>query len=78
MNDVLADAPGRLVHRLRELKDPHEQVLLAVRSVLSREPTADEFKLLGEYVNQRKDRPVQGLRQLVWALAASAEFRFNY
>ncbi len=77
-NEFLRDSKDRLVGRLTELSDPQEQIELAVWSVLSRAPRSDELTLLGEYLQQRKDRPVDGLRQAVWALLASTEFRFNY
>jgi hypothetical protein len=51
---------------------------LAVRSVLSRPARPEEVKALVEYMRQRADRPVDACRQTVWALLASAEFRFNY
>jgi len=31
-----------------------------------------------QYLMERKDRTVEACRQLVWALLASAEFRFNH
>ena len=49
-----------------------------MNNVLCRPATDEEIKLLGDYLDRRKDRPVEGYRQLVWALLTSAEFRFNY
>jgi hypothetical protein len=43
-----------------------------------RQPTDEEIDLLGRYLRQRQDRPVEACRQIVWALLASTEFRFNY
>jgi hypothetical protein len=76
--EYLADAADRLVGRLKTLKTPKEQVDLAVRTVLSRPPTAEEAKLLEDYLQRRQDRPVEACRQLVWVLITGAEFRFNY
>jgi hypothetical protein len=76
--ELLADGGDRLVGRLKQLNDPQERIDLAVRAVLSRPPTAEEAKLLGDYLQKRGDRPAEACRQLVWALLASAEFRFNY
>jgi hypothetical protein len=76
--EFLTDGGDRLVGRLKQLNDSQERVDLAVRTVLSRPPTADEMKLLGDYLQKRSDRPAEACRQLVWALLASAEFRFNY
>jgi hypothetical protein len=76
--EVLADGGDRLLGRLKQLKDRKEQVDLAVRSVLCRPPSADEAKALDEYLAKRADRPAEALRQMVWALICSSEFRFNY
>ncbi|MBA4062976.1 MAG: hypothetical protein C0501_04570 [Isosphaera sp.] len=46
-------------------------------SVLSRRPTADEAKDVADALRRAKDRTA-ALSELVWALVASAEFRFNH
>lgn len=76
--DYLADGGDRLIGRLKQLKDRKEMIDLAVRSVLSRPPTADEVKLLDEFLGKRDDRMGEACKQLVWALLTGAEFRFNY
>jgi hypothetical protein len=76
--ELLADGGDRLVGRLKTVKDRKELIDLAVRNVLSRPATAEEHKLLDEYLSQRADRPVEACRQIVWALLTSSEFRFNY
>ena len=75
---VLADGGDKLLGKLKALKSPKEQVNGAVRSVLCRAPTAEESRALEEYLTKRVDRPAEALRQMVWALICSAEFRFNY
>ena len=76
--EFLADGDGRLVKRLAGLKDADQVIDLAVRNVLSREPTTEEKKALGDYLRVRADRPAEARRQLLWALATSPEFRFNH
>lgn len=76
--DLLGEGGDRLVGRLKQMKDPTQVVDAAVRAVLSRPPTAEETRLLGDYLQRRADRPVEGCRQLVWALLTDSEFRFNY
>jgi hypothetical protein len=76
--ELLADGGDRLIGKLKEVKAPEAAVDVAVRNVLSRPPTAEETKLLGDYLRARSDRPVEAYRQLVWALLTSSEFRFNY
>jgi hypothetical protein len=76
--EYLADAGDRLVGRLQQIKNQRELIETAVRTVLSRPPSNDEVKLLGDYLGRREDRRVEACRQIVWALLTSAEFRFNY
>jgi hypothetical protein len=76
--ELLADGGDRLVGRLKQQKGNKEVINLAVRTVLSRAPTEEENKLLGEFLHKREGRRVEGCRQLVWALLTSSEFRFNY
>jgi hypothetical protein len=76
--ELLADGNDRLVGRLKNVPDAKQLAATAVQAVLSRPATADEVRLLAEYVERRADRRVEACRQVVWALLTSAEFRFNY
>src|SRR5262245_2872331 len=76
--ELLADSPDRLLGKLKLLKEPKEQVQMAVRSLFCREATAEEIKALEAFLAKRADRPADALRQMVWALLCSSEFRFNY
>jgi hypothetical protein len=78
LQDLLGDGGDRLMGRLKQIKDEKALIDTAVRAVLSRPPTAEEGKLLGEYLKKREDRPPDAARQIVWALLTSSEFRFNY
>ena len=78
LGDLLADGGDRLVGRLAGIADRRQQIELAVRNVLSRDPDHEEVALLDAYLAERADRPVEGCRQLVWSLLTSSEFRFNY
>lgn len=69
---------GGLVKTLATLAKPEEQIRLASRSILLREPSADEISLLSGYLAGRSDQPQDALRQLVWAILSSSETRFNY
>ncbi|SIO24914.1 Protein of unknown function [Singulisphaera sp. GP187] len=75
---LLTDQKERLVGRLAQIDDGDERVAVAVRNILSRPPADEEVSLLGEYLAQRSDRQVEAIRQLVWVLLTSAEFRFNH
>jgi hypothetical protein len=76
--DLLADGGDRLLGRLKQFKNREEAIDLAVRTVLCRPSRDSERQLLGEYLKQRAGRPAEALRQMIWALLTSAEFRFNY
>lgn len=69
---------GKLIPVLRKLPDTRQQIDEATWAVLSRAATSEEHQLFGEYLEQRKDRPDEGLRQVIWALVNSPEFRFNH
>ncbi|MEK6233157.1 MAG: DUF1549 and DUF1553 domain-containing protein, partial [Planctomycetales bacterium] len=76
--DYFSDGGGKLVSRLKQIEDPKEVIETAVWNVLSREPDAEEMKLLSAYLEKRGDRKTEACRQIVWALMTSAEFRFNH
>jgi hypothetical protein len=76
--EFLADSGDRLIGRLKQIKNPNEAIDLAMRAVLSRPPTDAEQDAFNKYLSDRKDRPVEAYRQLVWAMLTSAQFRFNY
>jgi len=75
---ILKAMGGKLIPVLRKLPDTRQQIDEATWAVLSRPATPEDQKLLGEYLEQRKDRPDEGLRQVIWALVNSPEFRFNH
>lgn len=77
-NEYLRDSGDRLVGALQEMADPREAVEAAFEAVLSRAPEGDERQAFTAYIEERKDRRSAALQQVVWALLASPEFRFNY
>ncbi len=76
--DLLADRSDRLVGALQKQPSVPEQIDRAFRAILSRPAEPAERERLAAYLEARRDRPVAGLRQMVWALLTSAEFRFNH
>ena len=62
---------------LARLADPDAVAEELFLSVLSRRPTAEEKKDVAAALNGAADRPA-AMSELVWALVASAEFRFNH
>ena len=76
--ELLTDAGDRLLGRFKQLKDRKQQIQMAVSAILCHEATAEESRALNDYLSRRSDRPAEALRQMVWALLTSSEFRFNY
>jgi Protein of unknown function (DUF1549)/Protein of unknown function (DUF1553) len=76
--EFLNEGGDRLLSRLKDIKDPRQVVDLAVWNVLSRAPTEEEHRVLGDYFRKRADRHAEATRQILWALMTSSEFRFNY
>lgn len=72
----LSPRTGNLVDRLSKLKGSNavEELYL---SVYTRRPTPDETQLVTEHLANASDK-TKALQELVWALIASAEFRFNH
>ncbi|QDU19768.1 DUF1549 domain-containing protein [Urbifossiella limnaea] len=76
--NMLKAMGGKLIPVLRKLPDTRRQIDEASWAVLSRPATDAEQELFGGYLERRKDRPDEGLRQVIWALFNSPEFRFNH
>jgi hypothetical protein len=73
---MIAPRAGNLADRLAKLPDDRVADELFV-SVLTRLPTDEERADVAAALTGAKDRPA-ALGELVWALVASAEFRFNH
>ncbi len=73
----LAPAGLNLTVRLARAATPEALAEELYLSVYTRRPAAEETKLVTEFLAARSDKP-QALQDLVWALLASAEFRFNH
>jgi hypothetical protein len=74
---LLDPAKKRLVADLAAETDDEAAARLAYLAVLSRRPTPDEVAHVSEHLKAAKTRAA-GCQDLVWALMASAEFRFNH
>jgi hypothetical protein len=74
----LAPRPGNLTHRLLALKNPGETAEELYLSVLTRLPGTEERQEVADYLARRAAERQAALEELAWALASSAEFRFNH
>lgn len=68
---------GNLADRLSKLTNPDAVADELFASVYSRRPTADERKDVADALKNTKDRQTT-INELIWALIAGAEFRFNH
>jgi hypothetical protein len=75
----LAPGGNSLLSRLTALTEPTAVAEELYMSTLSRRPTADELSEVTLYLNERAGQPRDAvLKELAWALLASAEFRLNH
>jgi hypothetical protein len=74
---LLPPRPGNLTDRLGKITNPDAVADELFAAVLSRRPTAEERADVAESLKKSADRP-KTINELVWALMASAEFRFNH
>lgn len=77
-SEFLSEGADRLVGRMKTLTDPQKQADCAIGTVFGRPADAEERQMIAAYLTERKDRPVDGAKQIVWSLLTSSEFRFNY
>ncbi len=68
---------GNLTDRLSKITNPDAVADELFAAVLARRPTADERKDVADAIKSAKDKQTT-INELVWALVASAEFRFNH
>ena len=74
----LFPSSNSLAERLAKEPTSAKRAELAVRAVLGRSATAEEIEAIGSYLDRRADRSAAAYRQVVWALLATSEFRFNH
>lgn len=71
-------AQGGLAERVLTYTVDAELIRAAYRAVLSREPSPEENAEFRGYLRVRPERRLEAVRQIVWALITSSEFRFNH
>jgi hypothetical protein len=77
VRNVIAPRPGSLLDRALKIDDANAVADELFISVLTRQPTPDERKDVVEALKVVPDRRA-ALAEIVWALIASSEFRFNH
>ena len=74
----LAPQGGNLAERLLRAADAGALAEELYLSVLSRRPEAEEAAAVASYLAGREADRAAAIREVVWALLASVEFRFNH
>jgi Protein of unknown function (DUF1549)/Protein of unknown function (DUF1553) len=77
VRNLIAPRAGNLVERTMKLSDDDAIADELFLSVFTRLPTLDERKDVADALKAVPNRSA-GLSEIVWALVASAEFRFNH
>lgn len=75
---MLKPGPGALVGQLAKAKDGAEVARLAYLAVLSRLPSDDEVADVVKYLAAPGVTREELGRDVIWALLAGTEFRFNH
>jgi len=77
IRNLIARRPGNLLDRALALTDPAAIADELFVGVLTRLPTSDEQQEVASTIRSASDRQAM-LAEVVWALIASSEFRFNH
>jgi hypothetical protein len=77
-NQYLGGGKDHLVGYLNEIEDPSAIISQAMLATLGREATSEEQVVLSKYFEQRNEQRVDTIKNIVWALVCSPEFRFNH
>lgn len=77
-DEYLHEGGDRLVGHLKTLGHPDQVLPAASWTVLSRPLAAEEREIFESYLADRSATPSAGIQQIVWAMLASPEMRFNY
>jgi hypothetical protein len=71
-------ASGQLAQRLAPLTDAKTFADELYLSTLTRRPTDVEINEVSQYLASRPSERPNAIRELVWSLVTSVEFRFNH
>lgn len=77
-NDMLRDSDDRLLGSLKKNEDQNQAIELLWLTVLGRAPQADEIASANNWLDRNPEKKNEARAQLLWALLAGPEFRFNH
>jgi hypothetical protein len=78
LQQIVAARPGSVLRQLQSRDDNQAIVRTAFEATFARQPEEDELIACTEYLSARAENHNAAVRQLIWALLTSAEFRFNH
>ena len=79
LQDWLSPGTGNLLERLKDMNDTDAVAREIYASVLTRTPSVTEVNDIHTYLTETpEDNRVSALKEIVWALLTSTEFRFHY
>ncbi|MEJ7595245.1 MAG: DUF1553 domain-containing protein [Planctomycetaceae bacterium] len=77
-DDLLRDSDDRLLGHLKKIEDPSQGVEQLWLAVLNRVPQSDELASATAWLSRFPDKKDESRKQLLWAILAGPEFRFNH
>jgi len=77
-HDLLRESDDRLLGLLRTTEDQQKSIEQLWLAVLSRVPLPEEFAAASHWLNRAPEKQLESRQQLLWALLAGTEFRFNH
>lgn len=77
-NELLRDSDDRLLGYLKKVEDQSKAIAELWMTVLNRSPQPDEVASANAWLDRIPEKKEESRRQLLWALLAGPEFRFNY
>ena len=77
-DDLLRDSDDRLLGQLKKVEDQTQGIEQLWLNVLNRLPQPDELAAATAWLDRVPDKKDEARKQLLWALLAGPEFRFNY
>jgi hypothetical protein len=77
-NDLLRDSDDRILGQLKKVDDQNQAIEQLWLTVLNRSPNPEEVSAAASWLDRIPEQKEESRRQLLWALIAGPEFRFNY
>ena len=77
-DDLLRDSDDRLLGQLKKIEDQSQGIEKLWLTVLNRVPQPDELASATAWLDRVPDKKDESRKQLLWAILAGPEFRFNH